>query len=47
MRFQLPRVATAPFCPSEVRGTVMVPADMPFWRKALRSAGPGLLVAVG
>jgi manganese transport protein len=47
MRFELPRVATAPFCPSEVRGTVAVPADLPFWRKAFRSAGPGLLVAVG
>jgi manganese transport protein len=47
MRFQLPRRATAPFCPSEVRGSVAVPPGLPLWRKALRSAGPGLLVAVG
>ena len=47
MRFQLPRVATAPVCPSEVRGTVAVPPGLPGWRRLLRSAGPGLLVAVG
>jgi manganese transport protein len=47
MLFRLPRVATAPFCPSEVRGAVAVPDDLPFWRKLWRSAGPGLLVAVG
>lgn len=45
--FKLPRTATAPFCPSEVSGTVAVPADFPFWKKILRSAGPGLLVSVG
>lgn len=44
---KLPRVATAPFCPSEVAGSVAVPADQPLWRQLLRSAGPGLLVAVG
>lgn len=47
MRLQLPRVATAPFCPAEVKGTVAVPQGLPLWKKALRSAGPGLLVAVG
>ena len=47
MRLQLPRVATAPFCPSEVRGTVIVPPGLSGWRKLFRSAGPGLLVAVG
>jgi len=47
MRISLPRLATAPFCPSEVQGSVVVPAGMPGWRKLLRSAGPGLLVAVG
>jgi manganese transport protein len=47
MLFQLPRVATAPFCPSEVRGAVAVPDELPFWRKLWRSSGPGLLVAVG
>ncbi|MBO9713922.1 Nramp family divalent metal transporter [Sphingomonas sp.] len=46
-RLPLPKTASAPFCPSEVRGSVAVPPGLPFWRKALRSAGPGLLVAVG
>src|SRR5262245_28791694 len=45
--FSLPQTATAPFCPSEVRGTVAVPPGLPFLRKLLRFAGPGLLVAVG
>ncbi|MFX8102706.1 hypothetical protein ABTK91_20310, partial [Acinetobacter baumannii] len=43
----LPTTATAPFCPSEVRGTVAVPPDLPLWKKLLRFAGPGLLVSVG
>jgi len=43
----LPTTANAPFCPSEVRGTVAVPAGLPSWRKLLRFAGPGLLVSVG
>ena len=47
MRISLPRIATAPFCPAEVQGSVAVPAGMPSWRRLLRSAGPGLLVAVG
>jgi len=45
--YRLPRTATAPFCPSEVRGSVSIPADWPFWRKLMRYAGPGLLVSVG
>ncbi|WP_206245397.1 Nramp family divalent metal transporter [Novosphingobium terrae] len=47
MSFSLPRTATAPFCPTETQGTVPVPGGLPWWRKALVSAGPGLLVAVG
>lgn len=43
----LPTTATAPFCPSEVRGTVAMPVDAPLWKKLLRFAGPGLLVSVG
>ncbi len=43
----LPTTATAPFCPAEVRGSVIVVAGVPFWRKLARFAGPGLLVAVG
>ena len=45
--FKLPTTATAPFCPSEVAGTVAVPAGDPFWKKVLRFSGPGLLVSVG
>jgi manganese transport protein len=44
---RLPTTATAPFCPSEVRGSVAVPASAPAWRKLLKFAGPGLLVSVG
>lgn len=45
--FTLPRTATAPFCPTEVRGSVDIPIDAPFWQKMLRFAGPGLLISVG
>ncbi|MDR7050050.1 manganese transport protein [Duganella sp. 3397] len=45
--FKLPTTATAPFCPSEVAGTVAVTAGDPYWKKVLRFAGPGLLVSVG
>ena len=45
--FSLPRTATAPFCPSEVKGSVVVDAGLPLHKKILRFAGPGLLVSVG
>ena len=45
--FRLPTTATAPFCPSEVQGTVAVPPGLTTWRKLLRYLGPGLLVSVG
>ena len=45
--FSLPRTATAPFCPSEVKGSVAVDSGLPFLKKLLRYAGPGLLVSVG
>ncbi len=45
--FSLPRTATAPFCPSEVQGSVVVEPSLPFHRKLWRYAGPGLLVSVG
>ncbi|MGC3963660.1 MAG: Nramp family divalent metal transporter [Rhodocyclaceae bacterium] len=45
--FGLPTTATAPFCPSEVRGSIKVPASAPWWSKVARFAGPGLLVSVG
>ena len=43
----LPTTATAPFCPSEARGTVDAQRPGSFWKKLLRFAGPGLLVSVG
>ncbi|MFT4047474.1 MAG: Nramp family divalent metal transporter [Solimonas sp.] len=45
--FKLPTTATAPFCPSEVRGSVVVRGGLPAWKKLLMYAGPGLLVSVG
>ncbi|MEA3151441.1 MAG: manganese transport protein, partial [Gammaproteobacteria bacterium] len=45
--FKLPRTATAPFCPTEVRGSVLVSSASPLWQRLLRMAGPGLLVSVG
>ena len=42
-----PRTATAPFCPSEVRGSVVVPPGTSFLNRFWRLSGPGLLVAVG
>ncbi|WP_198162091.1 Nramp family divalent metal transporter, partial [Sphingomonas sp. TDK1] len=45
--FNLPRTATAPFCPSEIRGSVSVPAGLSPLAKLLRYMGPGLLVSVG
>jgi manganese transport protein len=45
--FSLPRTATAPFCPSEVRGSITVPAGASFLARLLKLGGPGLLVSVG
>jgi manganese transport protein len=47
LKTRLPTTATAPFCPSEVQGTIDVPSSFPFWKKLLLVAGPGLLVSVG
>jgi manganese transport protein len=43
----LPTTATAPFCPSEVQGSVHVPTGVPLWKQLLRFMGPGLLISVG
>lgn len=43
----LPKTATAPFCPSEVRGSIHIEASAPLWARLRRFAGPGLLVAIG
>ena len=45
--YSLPKVATAPFCPSEVKGSVHIDSGWPLHKKLLRFAGPGLLVSVG
>jgi manganese transport protein len=45
--FELPRTATAPFCPSEVHGSIAIDRGAPAWSRVLRFAGPGLLVSVG
>jgi manganese transport protein len=43
----IPTKATAPFCPSEVRGVVTVAPGLPLWKKFLQYSGPGLLISVG
>lgn len=45
--FGLPTTATAPFCPSEVSGSVSVPANASVWQKLKLYVGPGLLVSIG
>jgi manganese transport protein len=45
--FGLPRTATAPFCPSEVRGSISVPANASLFVRLMKLSGPGLLVSVG
>jgi manganese transport protein len=46
LQFKLPTTATAPFCPSEVQGTVAVTQGAPFWKKILQFAGYSLLFVV-
>ena len=45
--FNLPDRATAPFCPSEVIGSILISPTDPGWKKILRFAGPGLLISIG
>jgi len=45
--FRLPTTATAPFCPSEVSGSVAVPAQASIWQKLKVYVGPGLLISIG
>jgi len=47
VKFSLPKVATAPFCPSEVNGSIAVDNGAPFFKRVLRFAGPGLLISIG
>jgi manganese transport protein len=43
----LPKRPTAPFCPSEVQGSIAIPQAGPIWPRILAFVGPGFLVAVG
>jgi manganese transport protein len=43
----LPDRATAPFCPSEVEGSIIVPTASKGLARLMRFAGPGMLIAVG
>jgi len=43
----LPTTATAPFCPSEVKGSITIDASASRWSKLKRFFGPGLLIAIG
>ena len=45
--YSLPRTATAPFCPSEVRGSIAIHPQASTIAKLRRFLGPGLLVSVG
>jgi manganese transport protein len=45
--FRLPTTATAPFCPSEVSGSVSVPPHATVWQKLKVYVGPGLLISIG
>lgn len=45
--FRLPTTATAPFCPSEVAGSVTVPASASLWQKLKVYVVPGLLISIG
>ncbi len=47
MKYKLPSLATAPFCPSAATETVDVPANASSLRKMLLFFGPGLMVSVG
>src|ERR1700753_3656545 len=47
MLARLPKTATAPFCPSEVSGTIHISENQPYWKKLLQFVGPGLLISVG
>jgi manganese transport protein len=47
MVFKLPTTATAPFCPSETRGSVTVSPQASILKKFFQFAGPGLLVSIG
>lgn len=47
MKLKLPQTATAPFCPSEVQGSIAVSPSLGFFKKLFVFLGPGLLISVG
>jgi manganese transport protein len=44
---KFPLTATAPFCPSEIKGTVQVAPGASAWQRFRRYAGVGFLISVG
>jgi manganese transport protein len=44
---RLPQTSTEPFCPTEIRATVPVPAGASWWARFRRYAGIGFLISVG
>jgi manganese transport protein len=44
---KIPRTATAPFCPSEISGSVVILPNAGFWKTLFAFLGPGLLISVG
>jgi len=44
---KLPDIATQPFCPSEVQGSVVFDTSQSYWKKLYQFMGPGLLIAIG
>ena len=47
VKFSLPKIATAPFCPPEVAGSIVVDPRASFFKRVLKFAGPGLLISIG
>ncbi|MBK5540367.1 Nramp family divalent metal transporter [Pseudomonas sp. TH05] len=47
MKLTLPKIATAPFCPPEVAGSISVDPTASLFKRVLRFAGPGLLISIG
>ncbi len=47
VKLTLPKIATAPFCPPEVAGSISVDPTASLFKRVLRFAGPGLLISIG
>lgn len=47
VNYRLPKTATAPFCPSEIEGSVKISKDASTFKKFLAFLGPGLFISIG